>query len=176
MEAFADITVTAVINAPVHKINLTRWLFTLKDEEYQACSSGHITAGGSVSREGKWMSINVEQVADTLLVQHYVEDICNQDHCRVNSLSDSFSPAGRTKLNVTWELRVKKISDTACEFSNRVIVSPTADFLNLLEAVPIKDVAPVKNQMAQNVQAHNEEETPLFAKDIETKALDGIWD
>lgn len=175
MDILADSTSTAIIAAPIEKINLSQWLFTLKDIEYQVCSPAHIAAGSTVSNEGKRMSINVEQIADNILVQHYVEDISEKEHCRVNSISDSFSSLGRTKLGVTWELKIKKLTDNITELSNRVIVLSTEDFISLLKKVNITDLEPVKNNMAQNAGAHNKEETPLFAKDIEAKALSGIW-
>lgn len=175
MEVLADSVTTAVINAPIEKIDLTEWLFTLKDHEYQLCSPAHIAAGNTFSKEGKRMSINVEQVADNMLVQHYVEDISNRDHCRVVSYSDSFSPAGRTKLGVTWELRVKEISAGSCEFSNRVLVWLTEEFSSLLQKAGITDLTPVKANMEKNAGDHNKEETPLFAIDIERKALAGAW-
>jgi hypothetical protein len=114
MEVFTESTATVVINASLEKINLTEWLFTLKDHEYQACSSAHIASGNSISKEGKRMSINVEQIADNLLIQHYIEDIGQRNHCRVYSVSDSLSPAGRTTLGITWELKLNKISDSSC--------------------------------------------------------------
>jgi hypothetical protein len=175
MDILADSTSIAIIAAPIEKINLSLWLFTLKDIEYQACSPAHIAAGSTVSNEGKRMSINVEQIADNMLVQHYVEDISEKEHCRVNSISDSFSPLGRTKLGVTWELKIKKITDNSTELSNRVIVLLTEDFIWLLKKANIIDLKPIKINMTQNAGAHNKEETPLFAKDIETKALSGIW-
>jgi hypothetical protein len=175
MEILADSTTTALILAPIEKVNLTEWLFTLKDFEYQSCSPAHIAGGTTVSKEGKRMSINVEQIADNLLVQHYVEDISEKSHCRVNSHSDSLSPAGSTKLGITWELTVKKVSDTSCELSNRVLVLLSDEFSSLLKKANITDLTPIKSNMAKNAGAHNKEETPLFAKDIERKALVGIW-
>jgi hypothetical protein len=77
---------------------------------------------------------------------------------------------GRTKLEVTWELKVTKLSNNSCEFSNRVIVRSTSDFSELLKKLRIDDLSPIKIGMQMNVKEHNEEETPLFAKDIETKA------
>lgn len=175
MKAFTESTMTVVINAPLESIDLTEWLFTLKDHEYQACSSAHIAGGNSISKEGKRMSINVEQIADNLLIQHYIEDIVQRNHCRVYSVSDSLSPAGRTSLGITWELKIKKISESSCEFSNHVIISLTNHFLDLLKKSNITDLEPIRNGMNHNLKAHNEEETPLFAKDIEAKALAGIW-
>ena len=121
------------------------------------------------------MSINVEQIADNMLVQHYIEDVSQREHCRVNSISDSFSPMGRTKLGITWELIIKEIADGSTELSNRVIVLLTEEFASLLKKANITDLEAVKNNMEQNAGAHNKEETPLFAKGIETKALAGIW-
>ena len=175
MEVLADSTTTALIHAPLEKINLTEWLFTLKDCEYQACSVSHIAGGSSYSKDGKRMSLNVEMIADNLLVQHYVEDIGNKAHCRVNSISDSFSSFGKTKLGVTWELRVSKISDTTTEFSNRVIVLLTEEFSSLLKTAGVIDLSPIKQTMLTNAGAHNIEETPQFARDIERKALSDFW-
>lgn len=66
MEILAESTAVAIINAPVEKINVTEWLFTLKDDEYQACSSAHIGGGWSISKDGKRISLNVEQVGETV--------------------------------------------------------------------------------------------------------------
>jgi hypothetical protein len=176
MEILADSTVTAIINVPDSKINITEWLFTLKDEEYQACSVDHIAGGNTISKDGARISLNVEQVAGNLLVQHYREMINEKLHCLVSSISDSFSAMGRTKLEITWELRVKAISAESCELSNHVIVKPTDDFLALLDNLNITDLAPIKLTMSDNLRRHNEDETPLFVKDIERKALAGIWD
>jgi len=175
MEILAESTATAIIHCAAEKINLSEWLFTLKDHEYQSCSEGHIAGGISISKDGKRMSINVEKVADNLLVQHYIEEIGGRNHCRVNSVSDSISSLGTTKLRITWELKVTALSNDSCEFSNRVIVSATEEFLALLKSINITDLAIVKSQMMQNVVLHNEEETPLFAINIERKAIADIW-
>ena len=174
MSIITDHTHVAIVNAPSESINMTEWLFTLKDQEYQACSKAHIGAGTSFTSDGKRMSINVENVGGTLLIQHYVEEINERHHCRVYSISDTFSPLANSKLAVTWEVKVRKIDEVKCEFSNRVIVSLTEDFILCIRKsdVPL-DI--LKVTMAENVVAHNLEETPLFAKDIEAKALKGIW-
>jgi hypothetical protein len=61
------------------------------------------------------------------------------------------------------------------ELSNRFIVLLTEEFATLLKQANITDLGPVKDNMAQNAGAHNKEETPFFAKDIEMKALAGTW-
>lgn len=175
MEPFTESTTTAIINVPLENINLTEWLFTLKDKEYQECSASHIAAGNSTAEDGRRISINVEQIAGNLLIQHYVEDISERDHCAVNSVSDSLSPLGRTSLIIKWELRVKKLSDSSCELSNHVVISLTEHFLQLLNQAGVSDLEPVRINMKDNLEAHNIEETPLFAENIQKKALSGVW-
>jgi hypothetical protein len=43
------------------------------------------------------MSINVEMLGRSLMVQHYIEEIGQPDHQRLVSTSDVFTPTGRTK-------------------------------------------------------------------------------
>lgn len=175
MEVLAESTAVAVINTGIENIDLTDWMFTLKEEEYQACSTAHITCGTSLRKDGRRLSVNVEQVGDSLLVQHYVEDISKKDHCRVTSYSDSFSATGRTKLGIAWELQLKQLSPDSCELSNHVTVSLTNEFASLLNQNNVHDLSTIKIRMEENLVSHNQEETPLFAKDIETKALAGTW-
>ncbi|WP_343697133.1 hypothetical protein [Flavobacterium sp.] len=175
MEIISESSATAVINASIESIDLTEWVFTLKSHEYQACSTGHIAAGSSISADGKRMSINVEQVAGNLLVQNYIEEIGKRDHCRLNSISDSFSDSGRTKLGVIWELKVEKLTPNSCQFTNLVKVLMTDEFSSMLRSAGITDLSPIKAGMSENVSLHNQEETPLFAKDIERKAHSGVW-
>ena len=90
-EVIAKSVAEATIHAPLASIDLTEWVFTLTDSEYQACSKNHIAAAATLTPEGKRMSINVERVGN-LMVQHYVEDIAERSRCRIVSLSDSIGP------------------------------------------------------------------------------------
>jgi hypothetical protein len=91
-EPISESSFTAVINAPIEKVDLADWLFGLSDAEYQRCSPAHIAAGTTRSEDGKRMSINVEMIGGSIVVQHYVEDIAEKHHIRLISLSDTFSP------------------------------------------------------------------------------------
>ena len=93
-------TVTATIHAPIEKVNIADWLLHLPDAEYQRCSHAHIAGASSVSDDGRPMSINVETIGDAFVVQHYVAETHEPHFCRMVSISDSISPAGRTKLQV----------------------------------------------------------------------------
>jgi len=175
MTVLADTTATHLLNEPVESIDLAAWLFSLSDTAYQACSQAHIAAGTSRSDNGKRMSINVERIAGNMLIQHYVEDIAEPHHVRVNSLSDLFTDGGATQLEITWELLVRPVDDATSAFSNRVIVRSTPSFLEMLKQAGISDVGGVIAQFTAGAEAHNREETPLFARDIGLKASQQLW-
>lgn len=173
-QVLANSTRRSVIKAPIESIDLSEWLFTLSYEEYQACSVAHIAAGASRLPDGRRVSINVEKPGDTLMVQHYVEEVSERQRCLVLSLTDAFSPLGRTKWEVCWEVSVSSIDASCCEFVNHFEVTATEAFLAVLQAnsIPFDAVTKVAQQKADE---HNEEETPLFAADIQGKALRGVW-
>lgn len=70
------------------------------------------------------MSINVEVIGGSPMVQHYVEEIGEPHHLRLVSNSDVFTPTGRAKVGVTWDLSVKKSDADTCELTNMVTVNP----------------------------------------------------
>ncbi|MGZ6138996.1 MAG: hypothetical protein ACXWNY_16350, partial [Gemmatimonadaceae bacterium] len=116
---------SATINAPIENVDIPSWCFTLPESEYQACSPAHCSAGATSTADGRRMSINVEILGGSLIVEHYVEEVGQRDHLRLASDSDVFTPTGRTKISVIWDLRVKKIDDKTCEFTNTVHSSAT---------------------------------------------------
>src|SRR5271163_1372269 len=112
------------------------------------------------------MSINVETIGDALVVQHYVAEVQEPHFCRMVSISDSISPAGRTKLQVVWELSAERIDDLTCKYTNHIhstAIDQTLAFLNE-RGIPL-ETARAARQKASH--AHNQEETPKFAKSIE---------
>ena len=163
-------TVTATIDAPIGKVNIADWLFHLSDAEYQRCSRAHIAAGTTTTDDGRPMSINVETIGDAFVVQHYVGEVRESHLCRMVSISDSISPAGRNKLQVVWELSVRKIDEQSCEFTNHIHSIATDQTLAFLaEHGTTLEQARAARQQASH--AHNQEETPKFAKSIERRAL-----
>jgi len=161
---------SATINAPIEKVDLPSWCFTLPESEYQACSPAHFSAGATTAPDGRRMSINVEVIGGSLMVQHFVEDFGEPNHLRLVSNSDVFTPTGRTKIGVIWELSVKKIDNRTCEFTNTVHSSATPELLDLLgkQGIPFDVFRAARIPMSE---AHNRQETPLFAKSIERHAL-----
>jgi hypothetical protein len=163
-------TATATIHAPIEKVNIADWVLHLPDAEYQRCSVSHIAAGTTTTDDGKPMSINVEKIGDAIVVQHYVAEVHEPHYCRMVSISDSISTVGATKVQVIWELSVKKIDDQTCEYTNHIHGSATEETLEFLKAHGISlETAHAARQQASHT--HNLEETPKFAKSIEKHAL-----
>jgi hypothetical protein len=125
--ALAESRCSATIHAPIEYVDLPDWCFTLSESEYQSCSPAHYFAGATAAPDGRRMSINVEVLGGSLIVQHYVEEVARPDHLRLVSNSDLFTPTGRTKIAVRWDLCVRKIDDQTCEFTNSVHSSVTSE-------------------------------------------------
>jgi hypothetical protein len=162
----------SIIQSPLEQVNISEWLFTLSDKEYQQCSVSHVACGSSFAVGGKRMSLNVEEIGGSLIIQHYVEDIAEKQHCRVISTSDVFANGNRTTAEVVWELIAKPLSDSTCEFTNVVLVHTTDAYEDFLEESGIT-FEQAKAALESAVKAHNAEETPLFARSIGTMALSG---
>lgn len=161
---------SATINAPIEKIDIPVWCFSLPEAEYQWCSPAHCSAGVTTAPDGRRMSINVEILGGSPMVQHYVEEVSKPDHLRLVSESDVFTPTGRIKVGVIWDLSVKKIDDHSCEFTNTVHSSATPQLLEFLarQGIPWEVFKAARKPISE---AHNKQETPQYAKSIERHAL-----
>jgi len=86
------------------------------------------------------------------------------------SISDAFTPNGRTKVQVIWDLSVKRIDADTCEYTNRVVAHPTEEFMAFLKEhnINFEDAAAARQRDGCD---HNRRETPLFAESIKRKAL-----
>jgi hypothetical protein len=116
------------------------------------------------------MSINVEVIGGSLMVQHYVEKLGEMNHLVLESISDVFTPSGRTTIRVVWELSAKSLDDRRSELTNHVMSFATDEMLTFLDRQGIPfDV--FRTQRQPMSIAHNEGETPLFAASIERAAL-----
>lgn len=165
-----DSSFTAIINAPVDKVDIPTWCFNLPESEYRACSPAHIAAGFTTAPDGRRMSINVETIGGSLMVQHYVETLAERGHLILDSDSDVFTPSGPTKIHITWELSVRALDNDRCEFTNRVQSFATPEMLDMLDrqGIPFDQF---RTQRQPASIAHNRGETPLFAASIERAAL-----
>jgi hypothetical protein len=161
----------ARINAPADKVDIGTWLLGIPDAEYQRCAPpDHIAAGYTTTDDGRPMSINVEKVGDSLIVEHYVGEIVEPLHAKMVSISDVFTEDGsRTNIEVTWELSAEPDGDGLL-FTNEVVVRPTDDFLAFLYGAGLTlEQAAAAHTTASS--RHNALETPRFAASIERAAL-----
>ena len=104
------------------------------------------------------------------MVQHYVEEISERDHLRLVSNSDVFTPTGRIKVGVIWDLSVKRIDNHTCQFTNTVHSTSTPELVDFLakQGIPWEVFKAARKPVSE---ALNRQETPLFAKSIERYAL-----
>src|SRR5262245_47409517 len=162
---------TATIHAPIERVDIADWLLHLPDVEYQRCAPpDHIAAGTTTTDDGRPMSINVEVIGGTLMVQHYVADVHEPHHCRMVSLSDGPTPGGWTKIQVIWDLSVTAVDAANCRYTNQVVSYPTPAFLHTLRAAGISFEDAVADRQAAT-DDHNRRETPRYAQSLERKAL-----
>src|SRR4029077_6216176 len=123
-----------IVDVPIERIDIADWLFNLPESEYQRCCPPDHIAGGATSMDnGCRMSINVEMIGETLMIQHYIGEITETHFCRMVSLSDAFTPNGRTWVRVLGELSVKPINSIRCEYTNSVTATPTKKFLDFIK-------------------------------------------
>jgi hypothetical protein len=71
-----------------------------------------------------------------LMIQHYVADVREPHLCRMVSISDAITSAGRNKVQVVWQLTAKKIDDKACEYSDHLHARTTDEFLGISQEKP----------------------------------------
>lgn len=172
METIGQGSQKAVINAPLESINLTKWFFTLRDEEYRACSSEHNGMVQGCLPNGKRVSVSIETIGGNFIVNNFIEEISLRDH--VCGVSDTVIWIGGpdqvyiTTPKVRWELKVDSVSAQSSMLTCNVTVQ-TADneFLEMLQNLPKSDSDPL--------QEHWIAETPYFAADIEKKAQRGMF-
>lgn len=173
MIQLGEASAQATINASIDSIDISNWLFSISSDEYAACAEGHQAASQGMLPSGKRVSMNVEHVAGYFMVQHYVETISERD--RVLSVSPNtvlwLNDENYVIQQITWELKLKKISAESCQLTCTVISETENEAFIQATHNLTKDIDPKGTPF----QLHINEETSLFAKDIERKALMGIW-
>jgi hypothetical protein len=159
------------IDVPFETVDIADWLFNLPEAEYKrCCPPDHIAAGSTTTDDGRLMSINVEMIGTGLVVQHYVAEDATPSYCKMNSISDVFTPTGeRTQVNVIWELIAEPIEGNRTRYTNRVTCHPTDAFMDFIEkhGQTFEQAAAARQAAGGD---HNHRETPLFAESIARKA------
>ncbi len=163
----------AILHVPIEAVNLGEWMFTISSEEYAACAEGHQSAAQGKLVSGKRFSVNLETVGGMFMVQHYVETVSERDHVVGFSPNTVFwlSDTDFVLAQVTWELTVERLDAERCELTCRALSETANEAFIARMREASKDAPPGKSAL----QLHIDEETPLFGKDIERKALAGVW-
>jgi len=79
------------IDVPIDQVDIADWLAHLRNAEFQrCCAPDHIACGFTHNAEGQPMSINVETIGKSLLMQQYVAEVFESHLCRMVSVSDVF--------------------------------------------------------------------------------------
>ena len=165
-----DTISTASINAPIQAIDIPNWCFFLPEDEYRACSPDHIAAGFTTALDGRRMAIQVVSAEKDLLVHHYVERLHRGDRLILESVSEMFTSAGRTTIEVEWDLSVIMVDHHRCTLKNRVCARANDEFLAYIarEALSFEQI---RSQYLRWSTIHSAARTPLLAASIERDAL-----
>ena len=77
---------------------------------------------------------------------------------------------GRTTLQVVWYMSVKAIDSNKCKFTNYIYSRPTEEFLEFLakQGIPFEQFRQARQPV---LEAHNRQETRMFATSIKRAAL-----
>ncbi|EWM16426.1 hypothetical protein [Kutzneria sp. 744] len=168
-----DTTVSAVVEAPLDRIDLGTWLRGLSDEEYRQCAvPDHRANGWSTNADGQLVSINVEEIGGELIIQHYVAEVLAPHHTRLVSLSELQTPGGWGTVEVVWDITVTALGPDRATFTNRVVSRPTRSLLKGLEDAGVTFEQASAERTAV-VAEHNALETPNYAKSVERAVLAG---
>ena len=145
---------------PAPSVDLSDWLFSLSEADYQACARGHRAIGmlGGDKRSGM---VNVESIGGSLLVQHYATRLAERG--RVTMVSDAsrayLMHTVPVKIGVVWEMQITPESTDTSRFRCTIDVAMPAPVI----------VLGLFNGTGFFVHRHLVEETDGFARDIARK-------
>jgi hypothetical protein len=164
-------TAGAKVNAPIESLDLAAWVFRLSSDEYVKCAAEHHGSVQAASPGGKRVFVSVETIAGSFMTHHYVEEIGERGHVRAVSSNSALWWNAATlpaAMKVMWDVRLEPVSQKSCQLMCDILVE-TAD--EVLLAVIARQPAGTPDP----VQAHCSRETPMFAADMERKALKGLY-
>jgi hypothetical protein len=159
---------TVAVNIDMHHVNLSDWIQQLTEFEYQQCSVAHRTMAVSKTPDGRPLAINVEVFGQLLMVQHYVMEVAEKHYCKLVSVSDAFYPQGQTTMLVIWEFFLTDSLGAKTEFTNKVTLAATNNFLIFVTAGGLT-LDQVRPGVQEDLDSHNREETYHFGKSIQQK-------
>ncbi len=150
------------IDLPIEKIDLYKWVTEMTDQDYSSYSSAHQVMG-SFFRDGVFHMLNVENIGNEMLVQHYELIYHTPDHVQFYSNSTvvyvlRWFP---TTVSVPWEMQVRPVTATTSELICMIGADFPSGFLKLAALANGLD--------GYFLTKHLKAETKAFAKDIEEK-------
>jgi len=164
------VSAASKVGAPMESLDLGAWAFHLTSEEYVSCAPEHHGSVQAALPDGKRVFVSVETIGGSFMAHQYVPEIAERSRMRAVSSSSQlwWGPALPTAMKVTWDVKLEPLSRKDCQLRCEILVE-TADEA-LLAAIARQPAGAV-----DSVQAHCSRETPMFAADMERKALKGIY-
>jgi hypothetical protein len=164
------VSATSEVSAPLESMDLVAWAFHLSSDEYMHCAPEHHGSVQAALPGGKRVFISVETIGGSFMTHQYIAEIAERGHLRAISSSSQlwWGPPLPTAMKVTWDVRLEPVSRQSCQLRCEILVE-TADEA-LLAAIARQPAG-----TADPVQAHCARETPMFAADMERKALKGMY-
>jgi hypothetical protein len=160
-----------IVCAPIERVDIAGWLFTLRNSEFRrCCSPDHIACGASRTDDGRPMSINVETIGENLVVHQYVGEIATPHHCHMVSTSDLLTRYGRAPSELVWDLSVEPLDEHTCEYVNQLTATATDEFVAMIGRAGVR-FEQVAAAVHRALLAHNELETEGLAGSIGRRAL-----
>lgn len=155
-------TGTTTLDVPLDRVDLSNWLFTLSDAEYQAAAPTAHRAAGTYVEDGVRGTINVEAIGGHLIIQHYREVTATPTRVEMHSARSRvylfhLVPA---HLQVRWTMTATERTAESSEFRCTVelILNPVLRVLGGLSG------------LGPAIRRHTRIETVGFARDIVRKA------
>ena len=155
-----EFTETVPVAVATGDVDLAEWIFGLSDEEYRAVAVGH-HAMGVIGGEKRLGLVNVEQIAGTLIVQHYCTRTAEAGHVSfVSEASEgSLLRAVPFTMKVWWDMAIKPGPKNEASLNCRIGFDAPAW------------VTAAGTLVRNNHQVHRHliEETAGFARDLDRK-------
>jgi hypothetical protein len=159
---------SAVLPAPVEKINLARWLRGLTTDEYVGFTprSGAHRSHTATEDDGVFVIEAVESIGGTMLTHRYVAEVLEPHRtvCVSPQSRGKFLSRVPVQFRTTWELRVEPADADRSRLDCRIEVEYRSRiwlFLSALTGTPLW------------LSQHSKEETPRMAESIAADARRG---
>ena len=155
-----EFTKTVPVAVAADDVNLADWIFGLSDDDYRAVAVGH-HAMGVIGGEKRLGLINVEQIAGTLIVQHYHTKTADAGHVSfLSEASEGFLlRAVPFTMKVWWDMAIEPGPSGNAHLSCRIG----------FDAPAWVTIAGTFVRNNHQVHRHLIEETGGFARDLERK-------